>query len=146
MSLFLAQRYETVFLKLHSLRPKMSNKAISKHVGFSLPTMAYWLNRWQDSEDLSDIPVSGRPRATSEKTDSKTVSTAKNEQNVTSDDIANKLEKTDLNIDARTIRRRLMDSGGSYGSPLAKSLLTEDHLKDRLRTDLGSETQTFQME
>lgn len=43
------------------------------------------------------------------------------------------MKKTDVNIDARTIRQLSVESRGSYGPPLTKPLLTEDHRKDRLR-------------
>jgi hypothetical protein len=43
------------------------------------------------------------------------------------------MKKAGVNIDASTVRRRLEEIGGSYGPPLEKPLLTEDHRKKRLR-------------
>ena len=132
MSLPLAKRYEIVFLSLHPLGPQLSNHAISDHIKCDRKTVRYWLNRWQKSEDLTDLPLSGRPRCTSEKTDSKIVSIAQKERDIVSDQISKKMKKEGVDISARTIRRRLRESGGSYGPPLMKPLLTEDHREKRL--------------
>lgn len=132
MSLSLSQRYEIVFLKLHPLGPQMSNKSISKYINCSPKAVRYWLGRWQKNEDLSDLSRTGRPRATSDKTDSKIVKIAKHVQNVTSNEISNTLKKDGVNVNARTVRRRLRESGGSYGPPLKKPLLKEVHREKRL--------------
>jgi len=132
MPLSLSQRYEIVFLKLHPLGPKMSNKAISKYIGCEPKAVRYWLGRWQENEDLSNLPKTGRPRATSKKTDLKIVNIAKREQNITSSDISNVLKKDGVNIDPSTVRRRLRESGGTYGPPLKKPLLTDKHREQRL--------------
>ncbi|CAF4685509.1 unnamed protein product, partial [Rotaria sp. Silwood2] len=115
MPLSLSQRYEIVFLKLHPLAPKMSNKAISKYIGCEPKVVRYWLGRSQENEDLSNLPKTGRPLATSNKIDLKIFNIAKREQNITSSDISNVLKKDGVNIDPSTVRRRLRESGGTYG-------------------------------
>src|ERR1700722_1470897 len=133
MSLSLSQRYEIVFLKFHPLGPKLSNNAISKHIGCDPKTVRHWLDRWQNNEDLTSLSATGRPRATSEETDSKIVTIAKRTQDVSSNEISKILKKSGVDIDARTVRRRLRECGGSYGPPLAKPLLTQDHREKRLQ-------------
>ena len=65
------QRYEygIVFLSQHSMGPQLSEKAVAKSVKCAKNTVPYWLNRWKESKDLSDMKRSGRPRATIEKVD-----------------------------------------------------------------------------
>ncbi|CAF0880857.1 unnamed protein product [Rotaria sordida] len=132
MSLSLSQRYEIVFLKLHPLGPQMLNKGISHYINCSPKAVRCWLGQWQKNEDLSDLPRTGRPHATSDKTDSKIVKIAKHMQNVTPNKISDTLKKECVNVNARTVRRRLRKSGRSYEPPLKKSLLTEVHREKRL--------------
>ncbi|CAF1683145.1 unnamed protein product, partial [Adineta ricciae] len=109
-----------------------SNKDISEYINCSVKTVRHWIDRWEENEDLCDLSRTGRPRATSAKTDSKIIQIAKNVQNVTSDEICNTLEKEGVDINARTIRRRLRENGGSYGPPTKKPLLKETHREQRL--------------
>ncbi|CAF4160618.1 unnamed protein product, partial [Rotaria sordida] len=102
------------------------------YIGCEPKAVQHWLARWQENEDLSNLQKSGRPRATSKKTDSKTVHIAKRERNITSNDISNILKNGGVDIDPSTVRRRLRESGGTYGSPLKKPLLTEKHREQRL--------------
>ena len=118
MPLSTSQCFEIVFLKLHPLGPKMSNKAILKYIECEPEIVRHWLARWQENEDLSNLPKTGRPRATSKKTDSKIVNIAKHELNITSNHISNTLKNDGVNIDPSTVRRRLRESGGVYGPPL----------------------------
>ncbi|CAF4165560.1 unnamed protein product [Rotaria sordida] len=96
----------------------MSNKAISKYIGCEPKAVRYWLARWQENEDLFNLPKCGRPRATSKKTDSKIVNIAKRELNITSNDISNILKNDGVDINPSIVRRRLCESGGNYGPPL----------------------------
>jgi transposase len=132
MSLPLAKRYEIVFLKHHPLGPKMSKKAISRHINSDPKTVRYWLDRWEENEDLSDLPITGRPRATPEKIDAKIISIAQKERDIVSGEISKKLKKNGVDVSSRTVRRRLRENGGSYGPPLMKPLLTEAHREKRL--------------
>ena len=137
MPLSTSQRYEIVLLKLHALGPKMSNKAISKYIGCEPRAVRYWLVRWQENEDLSNLPKTGRPRATSKKTDSKIVYIAIRELKITSNDISNILKNDGVNIGPSIVRRRLRESGGTYDPPL-KNLYSQKNIMNNGSSGLNN--------
>jgi transposase len=96
-------------------------------------TAKYWLARWKETKDLSDLPRSGRRRGTTPKQDEKILSLAGDEMFATSSDIEDRLKKKRAKISQRTIRRRLREAGAKYGLPMSKPLLTEGHRKNRLK-------------
>ena len=63
------KRYEIIFLSQHPMGPQLGEKAVVKAVKYTKNTIQYWLNRWKESKDLSDMKCSRRPRATTEKID-----------------------------------------------------------------------------
>ncbi|CAF4377771.1 unnamed protein product, partial [Rotaria sordida] len=77
------------------------------------------------------------------KIDLKIVNIAKRKQNITSSDISNVLKKKGVNIDPSTVRRRLRESGGTYGPPLKKTVTHRQ--TSRATTHLGSTTSTLQL-
>lgn len=132
MTLPLHKRYEIVFLHEH---PKVENLSFSKiaaYIGCSKSTVIYWVQRWQISKDLTEEPKSGRKRSTTAKQDERIVKMAKTEHNITSTKIQGIMEKKGVDISARTIRRRLHESGGKYTNEISKPLLSENHRKKRL--------------
>lgn len=132
MTLEVYQRYELVFLSEHTLGPKLSHAAVAKAVHCSVTTVKRWLKRWKQSKDLTDAPGSGRPRATTAKQDQQVVALAEQQTFVTSEDIANQLNKRGVVISQRTVRRRLNEAGAKYNKPLSKPLLTDHHREKRL--------------
>jgi hypothetical protein len=82
---------------------------------------------------LSDSRRSGRPRATTPKQDKKIVSLANEEIFITSRDIHNKLKRKRIDINERTVRRRLHEAGAKFSRPLSKPLLTDKHRNNRLK-------------
>ena len=79
MSLPIHKRYEIIFLSCHSRGPKLGLKAVAKEVKCDKKAVKYWLNRWKQSKDLTDLPRSGRPRETTQKQDERIVSLANQE-------------------------------------------------------------------
>ena len=55
MPLEIHQRYEIVFLSRHPLGPKLGLKAVANVVKCDKKTVKYWLDRWEQSKDLSDL-------------------------------------------------------------------------------------------
>lgn len=132
MPLPMYQRYEIAFLSCHPLGPKLGVKAVAKVMNCDKKTVKYWLNRFEQSKDLSDSRRCGRPRATTPKQDEKIVSLANEETFITSHDIHDKLKGKRVDINARTIRRRLHEAGAKFSRPLSKPLLTNKHRTNRL--------------
>lgn len=54
--------------------PKLSHAVVAKAVKCDVSTVKYWLKRWKQSKDLSDLSRSSRPRATTIKQDQQIVS------------------------------------------------------------------------
>lgn len=133
MALPIHKRYEIVFLSLHPLGPKLSLTAVAKVVKCGKSTVKHWLDRWKESKDLTNLPVSGRSRATTPKQDKQIVTLANQDTFVTTHDIKHRLKKKRVSISHETIRRRLHEAGGKFGPPMSKPLLTEDHMKNRLK-------------
>ena len=133
MALPTYQRYEIVFLSRHPLGPQLGLKAVAKAVKCDSKTVKYWLDRFEQSKDLGDSRRSGRPRATTPKQYQKIVSLANEETFITSQDIHNKLKRKRVDINERTVRRRLHEAGAKFSRPLSKPLLTDKHRNNRLK-------------
>ena len=69
MTLPIDKRYEIVLLSQHLMGPQLGEKAFAKAVKCAKSIVQYWLNRWKESKDLSDMKRSARARAASEKVD-----------------------------------------------------------------------------
>ena len=52
--------YKIVFLSQHPMGPQSDEKTVAKVVKCAKNTVQYWLNRWKESKDLSDMKRSGR--------------------------------------------------------------------------------------
>jgi transposase len=133
MALPIHKRYEIVFLSSHPLGPKLGRTAVAKAVKCDRKAVKYWLDRYKESKDLTDLPRSGRPRATAPKQDKSIVSLANKETFATTRDIKNRLKRKGVDISQETIRRRLNEAGEKFGPPMSKPLLSENHRKVRLQ-------------
>src|ERR1700722_16648611 len=127
------QRYGIVFLSRHPLGPKLGLKAVAKAVKCDSKTVKYWLDRFEQSKDLSYSRRSGRPRATTPKQDQKIVSLVNEETFITSRDIHNKLKRKRIDINERKVRHRLHEAGAKSSRPLSKPLRTDKHRNNRLK-------------
>ena len=67
MTLPMDKRCEIVFLSQHPIGLQLGEKAVAKAVKCAKNTVQYWLYRWKESKNLSDMKHPGRPRATTEK-------------------------------------------------------------------------------
>ena len=104
MTLPIDKRYEIVFLSQHPMGPQLGEKAVVKAVKCAKNTVKYWLNRWKESKDLSDMKRPGRPRATTEKVDQRIYKLAGRDNIVTTGDIQSVLKQQNIGISQRIIR------------------------------------------
>lgn len=135
MSLELHRRYEIVFLTKHKHSPEFSINRIAKIINCNRSTVVRWLNRWDETKDLSDKRRIGRPRTTTTKQQDQIIINSISEgidEGITSEQVEKQLTNENSNVNARTIRRRLNEAGFKYMKPLSKPLLTEHHQRKRL--------------
>ncbi len=111
MSLPIHKRYEIIFLSCHPRGPKLGLKRVAKVVKCHKKTVKYWLDRWKESKDLTDLPRSGPPRATAPEQDERIVSLANKEMFATCGDIEDHLNKKRVEISRTTVWRRLREAG-----------------------------------
>lgn len=133
MTLSLDKRYEIVFLSQHPMGPRLGAKAVANVVKCAKSTVQYWLNRWNESKDLTDFTRSGRPRVTTKKVDKRIEDLAGKNKIVTTRDIQSVLKRQSVHISQETVRRRLKEAGARFLPPMSKPLLTEKHRQDRFR-------------
>ena len=107
----------------------MSISQISRDMGISRPTVSLWLQREQESGNLQTLPKSGRPRLTTPGEDQRIVEYANDKPFTNSIEAQNALQ---LNISAKTIRRRWHNAEIHHRTPAVKERLEERHIQGRL--------------
>ena len=103
MTLPIDKRHEIVFFYQHLMGPQLGEKAVAKAVKCAKSTVQYWLNRWKESKDLSDMKLSGRPRATTEKVTQRISKLADSGHVATTGDMQNVLKRQNIRISQGTI-------------------------------------------
>jgi transposase len=98
MALQVDKRYEIVFLSHHAMGPQLGVKAVAKTAKCAKSTVQYWLNRWKESKELSDLKRSGRPCVTTEKVDQRIDDLVSSENIATTRDIQNILKRQKVQI------------------------------------------------
>jgi hypothetical protein len=103
---------------------------VAQLTGCDRRTIQHWVTHYQDHHSLGDEPRSGRPRVTSEDTDSSIVAAA-TETPVTTPRVI----RSELHIDAsaRTVRRRLNEAGLFGRVARIEYPFTEAHITQRLQ-------------
>ena len=134
MSLELHRRYEIVFLAKHKHGPEFGISRIAKMINCNRSTVIRWLKRWNETKDLSDRGRTGRPRTTTEQQGQIIINSISEgmDEGIISEQVQEQLANENINVSARTVRRRLNEAGFKYMKPLSKPLLTEDHQRKRL--------------
>ena len=87
MTFSMDKRYEIIFSAQHPMGSQLGGKAVAKAVKYAENTVQYWLNRWKESKDLSDVKRSKRPRTTTEKVDPRIYKLSGSGNIATTDDI-----------------------------------------------------------
>ena len=125
MSLPIHKRYKIIFFCNHLKGPQLNHADVAKTVHCSIYTVKYWLDRWEQSKDLTDSNHSGRARATTQKQDQRIISLAKEKTFIIAQNISNKLNRQGVVVSGRTVCRRLNEADETYNRPMSKPLLTE---------------------
>ncbi|GET04696.1 IS630 family transposase [Rhizophagus clarus] len=114
-------------------RSEVGYGKIASYIKCSKPTVAYWIQQYRQDKDLTDKQRLGRLRTTTKAQDNQIVKMAKKKHDITSTEIQQKLKKKDVTVSSRTIRRRLVESGGKFVKEISKPLLFEQHRIKRLK-------------
>ncbi|XP_064120803.1 uncharacterized protein LOC135225396 [Macrobrachium nipponense] len=97
---------------------------IAHRIGRSVKMVRKWIRRWEEEGSVKTKPRSGRPRATSPRTDALIVAAAERHPMRTS---AQHTEHLGLNCNPMTLRRRLHEAGIHCHIPAYKGWLTPAH-------------------
>lgn len=85
-----------------------TGRDIAQELHCSEQTVTLWLQRWAESRSLEDAERRGRPRCTSEEVDEAVIDYSDAHVTACPKDIVREME---LDVSARTVRRRLNDAG-----------------------------------
>lgn len=129
----LRKRWEIVFLSTHTLGPKKSKRAIATHAKVAPSTVSFWLKRYETTGDVEDLERTRHPPAISEKQGAALEKLAEKYPEATSTTLTEKLKCRNMDVTARTVRRRLHDYGKKFGTTMMRPLLSETHCKKRLQ-------------
>ncbi|CAF4302478.1 unnamed protein product, partial [Rotaria sordida] len=134
MSLELYQQYKIVFLAKNKYGPNFSINRIAKLINCNRKKVIRWLKRWDETKDLSNLERIGGSRKTTTEQDEIIIGVVRQhaDEGLTSQKIQEQVKGDDINVNARTIRRRLNEVGFRYAKLLQKPLLTEHRQKKRL--------------
>ena len=127
------QRYEIIFLAKDIYGPKFTQTKIAKIMKCHLNTGKRWLDRWEETKDLSDRSRPGPARSTTDEEDQLMLDLTTEEMIATSETAKQELEKKKVFISKRTIQRRLHEVGLQYMRPLSKSLIIEQQRQRRVQ-------------
>lgn len=111
----------------------MSISQISRKICRDYNTVKHWIETYQATEKMDDLPRSGPPRKTSPKDDSYMKARANRDDWEASDIKRGLFNKGGPDISERTIRRRLREGGLLYKSTKQKSPLKPEHFLERAR-------------
>ena len=123
MSLALHQRYEIIFLAKNIYGSKCSETKIAKIMKFHRNTVSLWLDRWEETKELSNRSRPGLSRPTTAEKNQLMIALTTEEMDATNETVKQELEKKKIVISNRTNRRRLYESGLLY----VRSLLNEQY-------------------
>ena len=105
---------------------------IAKIMNCYCNTVKLWLDRWEETKDLSDRSRPRPSRLTTAEEDQLMIDLTNEEMDATSETVKQELEKKVV-ISNRTIRRRLHEAGLQYMRPLSKPLLNEQPRQRRVQ-------------
>lgn len=108
----------------------LSISEIARQMGVSRPTVRLWLERYDTSGSLKDLPRSGRPRVTNAAENERIVRDIAEHPFTNAVAVRSRLQ---LDVSVRTVRRRLHESGLHHRVPAVKERLEDRHREGRLR-------------
>ncbi len=126
------KRWEIIFLYKHPKGPKMTKAEIARYLKIDDKCVAKWIQREDETDDVEEIPRSGRPTCTTDKQNQLMVKMADAEKPKTAQEIADHLTNKGAPVSKVTVCRRLREHGLLYGNKTKKPQLTDRHIENRL--------------
>lgn len=114
-----------------------TRQQIGQQLAVSQPTVRHWIQHYEQTGDVKDVPRSGRPRCTDEALDTAIVGASHLDPFAAPRQLKRKLELED--VSARTIDRRLIEAGLPGRVARHVFQLTDDHKRKRLSFAHGYE-------
>ena len=128
----LKMRWIIVTLHRHWLGPKLPLKSICKKLHVSLTSAKNWVKVYDETGEVEEIALSGRPKITGPKEDQLIKSLSLSNPEASAQEISNQLKSMGTVASATTVRRRLASYGMVYNRPISKPLLTKKHRSERV--------------
>lgn len=126
----ISQERRAVIVALH--KENLSNRAIASRVCCDRRTVDRILLRYETGESLTPRQKSGRPRKTTARDNSIMVRMVLRDRRITAASIRAEMHHRNVNVSARTVRRRLLKAGFTARRPIRKPYLTNKMKKKRL--------------
>ena len=133
MPLSIQKRWELVFLIHHHRGPKLGVQEAARELRVDRKTVKHWLQIYEATNNVEDMPRAGRPRATSAKEDTDLVRFAESHHQATAADIAGRLKRKRVIVSDRTVRRRLREAELEPLKSIRKPLLNKRLRHARLK-------------
>lgn len=119
-------------LHLHKING-MTISDISRNINRDYKTVKRWIDNYEETGKMDDLPRKGAPRKTSPKDDAYMKARANRDDWEASDIKRGLKHKGGPEISERTIARRLREGGLRYKSTKKKPPLKPEHFKERVR-------------
>ena len=103
--------YGTNYPQKMGLGPKLSQKEVGRELPNDKKTVRHWLNVYNTTNDVVEEERAGRRRSTTASDDNHLLEFAEEHAEANSKDIARNLKRKHLEVDPRTVRRRLTEAG-----------------------------------
>lgn len=115
------------------LKSLISQRKAAQTIAYAQSTVREIWKKYRSSNDVKNLPRSGRPRATSSRQDRKLVNLAKSMRSCTSKQLNAEWSKYRVKVCARTVRNRLNDKRYHFCKAKTKPYMTIKHKKSRLQ-------------
>lgn len=132
MSAAYIKRFEAVFLCLHPKGPKMSRESAAKYLKKSKAFVNKWVERYQDTKTVDDLPERGMTRKTTKQQDKIILQIFNKNPRLSLRQAKAKLEQKGINISHESIRNRLHAQKLKWRSTILKPLLSTKHVEKRI--------------
>jgi transposase len=131
MHLKLSQRYRIIFLHLDTEGPKWGYKKIAREISCDVKTVKYWVQQYNDREDLSDN-LTGGPNPKISKSDQNEINKLATSKNLSTRSIAEIMKTRGTQVSTTSVFNYLKLNNLKYQMPLRRRLITENHRNKRL--------------
>ena len=130
---YFSRRFEAVFLVCHRYGPKFSIAKAAKYMKKSEAFVRHWVEQWKREKNVNDRPNIKPNQATTSRQDQHIVNFFEENPGVSLRQAAQRLRRRNIQVSKSTIQKRLHEHRLKYRSTLQKPLLTDIHIKKRMR-------------